>query len=277
VLLSIKRRDVKSRPSLNETNFDGLIMLEDKTLSETAKALGLGSLLPTVYGDLLSPAAKELGEGLATIARAVKISLAPIEAAVWGYERIREWLSIRVTSILAERRAKKIQPPPLSVAGPLIVQMLFASEEPDLREKYAKLLATSMDSATADDAHPSFVTLIQQLTPDEARILHHLASLKQEWPGWTGDPMSNQLQSAMRQVCIDAGVADSTKADLYVDNLLRLRVLRHVDGFEAIAGSPGNSEFIELTSYGRALLEACVIGNNAIEQGDAPEDAPCRE
>lgn len=53
-------------------------MLEDKTLSETAKALGLGSLLPAVYGDLLSPAAKELGEGLATIAKAVKISLAPV-------------------------------------------------------------------------------------------------------------------------------------------------------------------------------------------------------
>lgn len=251
-------------------------MLDDKTLSETAKALGLGSLLPAVYNDLLSPAAKELGEGLATIAKAVKISLAPLEATVWGYGRIREWLSIRVTGILAERRAKMIQPPPLSVAGPLIVQMLFASEESDLREMYAKLLATSMDSATSDDAHPSFVTLIQQLTPDEARILRHIAGLKEVWPCWTGDPMSWQLQSAMRQMCIEAGVADSTKADLYIDNLLRLRILKHVDGFETSVGYPSNSEFIELTAYGRALLEACVVDNEVTEQGDASDDALCR-
>lgn len=59
-------------------------MTEDKALSETAKALGVGSLLPAIYGDLVSPAAKELGEGLATIAKAVKISLAPVEATVWG-------------------------------------------------------------------------------------------------------------------------------------------------------------------------------------------------
>jgi abortive infection alpha-like protein len=160
--------------------------------------------------------------------------------------------------------------------------MLFASEEPDLREMYVKLLATSMDGATSDDAHPSFVTLIQQLTPDEARILHHLASLKQEWPYWTGDQESHELQSAMHQMCVDAGVADSTKADLYVENLLRLRILRHVAASESEYHPEGDTRFgpyepsvstkhsesIELTSYGRALLEACVVDNKATQQGD---------
>lgn len=150
--------------------------------------------------------------------------------------------------------------------------MLFASEEPDLREMYAKLLATSMDCATSDDAHPSFVSLIQQLTPDEARILRHIASLKEEWPCWTGDAVSTELQSAMHQMCIEARVTHSMKADLYVDNLLRLRILRHIDGFETPSGYPRNSEFIELTSYGRALLEACVVDNKAAQQDDASDD-----
>lgn len=260
-------------------------MTEKKVLSETAEALGLGSLLPAVYNDLLSPAAKELGEGLATIAKAVKISLAPVEATVWGYERIREWLSIRVTSILAERRAKEIQPPPLSVAGPLIIQMLFASEEPDLREMYAKLLATSMDRATSDDAHPSFVALIQQLTPDEARILHHLTTLNREWPSWTGEQESGDVQLALREICADAGVADPAKADLYIENLLRLRILSHVTGLTQSRYQPGGhtrhgsygpsvltetSEYIELTSYGKALLDACVITKTA-QRDDAPD------
>lgn len=248
-------------------------MTEDKTLSETAKALGIGSLLPVIYDDLVSPAARELGDGLATIAKAVKISLAPVEATVWGYERIRDWLSIRVTTLLAERRAQKIGTPPLSVAGPLLVQMLFAAEEPDLREMYAKLLATAMDGATSAGAHPSFVTLIQQLTPDEARILRHLAAFKERFPSWSGDQESSDLESAMRQMCVDAQVADPTRADIYVENLLRLRVLRRFSGSESEYHaatydehgdygphvSTSNFEIIELTSYGRALLEACVV------------------
>jgi hypothetical protein len=36
-------------------------MAEEKALSEAAKALGIESLLPAIYGDLVSPAARELG------------------------------------------------------------------------------------------------------------------------------------------------------------------------------------------------------------------------
>ena len=259
-------------------------MSEDKTLTETAKALGIGSLLPAIYGDLVSPAARELGEGLATVAKAVKISLAPVEATVWGYERIRETLLIRVTSILAERRAKEIQPPRLSVAGPLIVQMLFAAEEPDLREMHASLLATAMDRTTSDAAHPSFVNLIQQLTSDEARILRHLAVLGRGKASWSGDQESSDLEAAMRGMCVDAEVADPEKADIYVENLLRLRVLRRFSGSEskyhaggyyehgdyAPSVSTTNFEVIELTSYGNALLAACVV-NTTAQTGAAPD------
>ena len=253
-------------------------MNDIKVLSETAKALGIGALLPTVYNDLLSPAARELGDGLATIAKAVKISLAPVEATVWGYEKIKEWLCIRVTSLLAERQAKEIHPPPLSIAGPLVIQMLFTSEEPDLRDMYAKLLATSMDGATSDDAHPSFITLIQQLTPNEARILRHLALSDKKYPSWYGEQDGDELQSAMRQMCAAAQVKDAVKSDIYVENFLRLRIFRHVTSSETefyessresyYEGSGGtvkthNYEFIELTSYGRALLEACVIDKTA--------------
>jgi hypothetical protein len=249
-------------------------MAEDKTLSDTAKALGIGPLLPAIYGDLLSPAARELGGGLATVAKAVKISLAPLEATIWGYERIREWLSLRVTSILAERRTAEIQPPPLSLAGPLIVQMLFAAEEPDLREMYASLLASAMDNATASPAHPSFVALIQQLTPDEAKIIGQLSSIEEKWPTWAGDQESSDLEVAMRRLCVEANVIDSTNVDLYIENLLRLQLLRRFSGSESEYHPGGwyehgeyepsvsttNFEVIELTAYGRAFLDACVVG-----------------
>lgn len=252
-------------------------MTEDKIIKETAKALGLSSLLPEVYNDLLSPAARELGEGLATIAKAVKISLAPIEATVWGYEKIREWLSVRVTCILADRKATDITAPPLSVSGPLTLQMVFSSGEPDLREMYANLLASAMDIRTASGAHPSFVTLIQQLTADEAKIISYIALLGKDWPGWQGqvDAASGSekdLWEKMTRLCTNAKIAHSEKAEIYIENLLRLRLLRHDTSSEAQYQPEGGDdygtwgphiitdeyEFIELTAYGRAFISACV-------------------
>ncbi|MDL2122548.1 MAG: hypothetical protein LWX51_05580 [Deltaproteobacteria bacterium] len=70
-------------------------MEEEKQIIDAAKALGLGELVPEVYRDMLQPAARQIGDGLATIANAVRISLAPLEAGIWGYGQIKEWLSIR--------------------------------------------------------------------------------------------------------------------------------------------------------------------------------------
>ena len=77
----------------------------------------------------------------------------------------------------------------------------------------------------------------------------------------------------MRQMCVDAQVTDPAKSDLYIENLLRLQVLKRFSGSEAEYHAAGywkhgdygpsvstkNFEVIELTSYGRALLEACVV------------------
>jgi len=252
-------------------------MNEDKQLKEVAEALGLNSLLPAVYNDLLSPAARELGDGLATIAKAVKIALAPVEASVWGYDKIRQWLSLRVTKILADRKATEISPPPLSVSGPITLQMIFASEEPDLREMYANLLASAMDAKTSGDAHPSFVTIIQQLTSDEAKIIKLIASLKTDWPSWSGKPTerlgtADDLWENMRNFIKGANLDYPKNVDVYVENLIRLRLLRHITGAEAQyhpagAGDHGDwgpyvttedYEFVELTAYGRAFITSCI-------------------
>jgi len=245
-------------------------MSEDKALLEAAKALGVESLAPAVYRDLLAPAAREMGDQLAVIARAVRMGLAPLEAAVWGYDRLRGWLEVRITSILAERRASDIRPPPMSVAGPLLLNMAFSSEEPDLREMYAKLLASSMDRAMSAAAHPSFVALIQQLAPAEARILHHIAASGKEWPGWEGDAHTDDLRASLESTCREAGVIDLSKAEFHFDNLVRLRLLGYESSSEARLMSGGRSEYedevvtehyelIELTQYGRVFLDVCVV------------------
>ena len=245
-------------------------MEEEKQIIDAAKALGLGELVPEVYRDMLQPAARQIGDGLATIAKAVRISLAPLEAGIWGYEQIKEWLSIRVTRILADRKTKRIETPPLSVAGPLVFQLIFAKDEPELKELYASLLASAMDSSDSV-SHPSFVTIIQQLTSDEAKILMYIAQFHEDRPRIDEDSKSEGeaielIRLKFKTWCEHAGVKFLERSDSYMDNLIRLRIFNLVmagdtkfdpdDCDEAFPWSEYAS--IELTSFGRQFFEACI-------------------
>jgi len=60
--------------------------------------------------------------------------------------------------------------PKPNVAGPALEALRYTWHEETLSDLYANLLAaSSMDKSTADGAHPAFVEIIRQLTPDEAK------------------------------------------------------------------------------------------------------------
>ena len=119
---------------------------------QAAKALGITQLVPTLYQDLLQPAAREAGQRLVVVAEAVGIALSPLEAAVWGYQRIKDYLSAKVAAKLADKPPGEIISPDLVIAGPVIMSMIFAAEAPHLREMYANLVAHAMHSPSASKA-----------------------------------------------------------------------------------------------------------------------------
>ena len=260
-------------------------MEEEKQIIDAAKALGLGELVSEVYIDMLQPAARQIGDGLATIAKAVRISLAPLEAGVWGYEQIKEWLSLRVTRILADRNTKRIETPPLSIAGPLVLQLFFAKNEPDLKELYASLLASTMDSSDTA-AHPSFVSIIQQLTADEAKILRHIAPRQEdqksiyEYSNSEGE-VTELVRLKFRSWCKQAGVKYLEKSESYMDNLIRLRIFsQEMTGdtkfnpramYEEEVEQWSEYMKIELTPFGCQFLDACIekLAPNKANAADA--------
>ena len=248
---------------------------EDKNIIAAAKELGVDKVVPEVYHDLLQPAARELGESLATVAKAVKVCLFPLKTGVWGYEKIEEWLSVKVTSILSERNVTEPKAPPLSIAGPLITQLRFAYDEPELREMYARLLATAMDPNTTS-AHPSFVQIIQQLTPDEARVLEHIFRMDKEWPSIDSSlsrPRKGtsyrreSVETGFKRWCSESKVLKIQNSNAYMVNLVRLGLFKHNVYNEATywpsdehsEASVDNEEYeiLELTDFGRLFLDAC--------------------
>lgn len=150
-------------------------MTDDNKIKDTADAVkGVIEAVP-VYEDVVQPAAKEIGTALQTVAKTVHILLAPVSGLVWGYDQIKEFVSTRVAEKLSDIPEDRLRTPEPNIAGPALESLRYTGHQDDLRELYASLLATAMDADTMGQAHPAFVEIIRQLSPDEAKMIRSLA------------------------------------------------------------------------------------------------------
>lgn len=68
------------------------------------------------------------------------------------------------------------------IAEPAMINLANVLDEPKLKEMYLNLLANSMDRNLENTVHPSFVEIIKQLTPEEARLLNYILNLSDSLP-----------------------------------------------------------------------------------------------
>ena len=94
-----------------------------------------------------------------------------MSALVWGYDQIKDFVSTKVAERLKNVPPENIVTPKPNVAGPALESLRYTGHEEALSDMYANLIAASMDKSTAEGAHPAFVEIIKQLTPDEAKIV----------------------------------------------------------------------------------------------------------
>ena len=131
-----------------------------------------------VYKDALRPVVKPVGEILGFLPRTIKLAFS-------GWEK---WLingeeSLRLTAETIKEKVKQIpeekfvEPEPY-VAIPAIQQISYCQNSEELRDLYANLLTSSMNADKKWQVHPSFVDIIKQLTPDEAKIIRSIPNFK---------------------------------------------------------------------------------------------------
>lgn len=206
-------------------------MTEENKVRDVIDAVtGVAKAVP-VYQDVAQPAAQEIGKALQTVAKTVHIALAPVSALVWGYEQIKDFVSTKVSERLRNVPPENIIPPALNVAGPALESLRYTGHESSLSDLYANLLAASMDKATASGAHPAFVEIIKQLTPDEAKLVglfvHPMAFplLNVEWRFKNPTPERNGGKDVLVNFSLLGQQAKLEFPDLtptYIDNLCRL-------------------------------------------------------
>ena len=131
---------------------------------------GLAKAVP-IYQDTLQPAAQEIGKAFGTIAKTVNVALSPVSALIWGYDQIKDFVDNKVTEKLQGVPEEDIITPPPHIVAPALESLRYTGSIDELKDLYANLIASSMDSSTTEDAHPSFVEIIKQLSSTEAKLL----------------------------------------------------------------------------------------------------------
>ncbi|MEI7534930.1 MAG: DUF4393 domain-containing protein [Verrucomicrobiae bacterium] len=264
---------------------------ENKIRDAVDAATGLVKAVP-VYEDVVQPAAKEIGAGLKTVAKTVHIALAPVSALVWGFEQIKEFVGTSVAKRLEKIPNEKIITPPAQIAGPALEALKYTGHEETLREMYGKLLATAMNADQVASAHPGFVEIIKQLSPDEARICKlfkdsdAFPTIDLNLKGEGKDDGSYKLiLPHYALVGFDAGCVHPHFIQRYLDNLARLGIVEipatgfvtisNKEAYKPLENAPqilqikerfskqGNKVevaygIVRRTPFGIAFIEACI-------------------
>lgn len=245
---------------------------------------GLAQVVVPVYEDIAQPAAREVGKALQTVAKTVNIALTPISMLVWGYEQIKDFVCEKVTGRLKDIPPENIVTPAPNVAVPLLDALRYTGYESALCELYANLLAASMDKSMKGGAHPAFVEIIKQLTPDEARLINLFADPHLPFPlltiRWEHKNPTTERRGGL-DVCTNfslfasnAGLEYSDQMPVYIGNLSRLRLIEIPEFFEYT--TPGVYQALENASEIKSLKERiesnpdliCVVQKKGIKITD---------
>lgn len=248
-------------------------------------------IVPEVYNDGLKPTVSETGKMIALVPQAMNAALAPL----------RQWIAKKEYNVaetkklleqkLAKVGAEHIVPPEPYVAVPALQSISYSMDSKELRNLYANLLARSMTDTEKEKVHPSFVEIIRQLTPDEAKILKRFSQAR-EYPlievRKVNKSMKNPFYGTYSIVVHNFtstgdDICGSANISVYLENLARLKLINiyeevgiaEEDAYKSLEEDhfivklvntdlPDGSQWeiyrkmFSVTDYGRQFIEICV-------------------
>lgn len=122
------------------------------------------------YDDAISKPAKQVGIFLEDVFKTARLLSFPIQLTSAIQDKLDNTLERVITKVPKEQQIT----PPLQIVGPIYENIKYMDEDTILYELFEELLARSIDSERIDEAHPSFIHIIAQISHDEAIILFEL-------------------------------------------------------------------------------------------------------
>jgi len=257
-------------------------------LKEIAKS---PEILKEVYGDLAKPGVQQVGKALNTV-------LGLGNTALWPVALLNERAKITLEINLEKYRVKMESVPeedvcevPPEVGVPIAEKISYVTNE-EISNMYIELLAKASQTKLANQAHPSFAGIINNLSPDEAILIKSIKTM----PGipfinvrlmFKGKNEWNELDPMKPGISCLNDLTYPSNIHAYLSNLEGLGVIQIREDqwmvgeniyepleenakqmFAAIEKSSPDKELkinkgkIDITPFGRMLMGAC-FNNNA--------------
>jgi len=124
-----------------------------------------------VYKDCAQPTVKVVGT---TLGRLVNSLIAPVRGLCWSFEKIEKCVFDGLEKRLAGKKEDELHTPDPRIAVPLLQSLTYSAQEDELRERYLDLLASSCEDSKINIAHPSFVTILNEMNCLDALLLKKL-------------------------------------------------------------------------------------------------------
>lgn len=126
--------------------------------------------LELIYKDLAQPGCQQVGKALSTVLGLGNTILIPFQMLNATGAEIFENNMERVRKKLASLDEKDITPIAPEIGVPIVEKLMYA-RDPSIADLFCTLLANASSTQTCAKVHPSFVKIIERISPDEAIFL----------------------------------------------------------------------------------------------------------
>lgn len=130
-------------------------------------------LLSLVYKDTLQPSVQVIGKSLKAVVEFVSIPLMALQLqndkARLNFEKRLNDYGAKLNAIPEEKRIE-VHP---QIGVPIVEKLLYTTSD-QIAELFSNLLASASNIDTVNSVHPAFISMIERMSPDEARILEYL-------------------------------------------------------------------------------------------------------
>ena len=255
--------------------------LTDPTkLAESVAKIGDSQLVNKAYDDLAANPMREGGKAMTDLVKAFRLFLAPIQLLAVAQDRLAAFCD-RVRAKVPEDRQREAAP---SIALPILMDLRFMEDGNLLTELYLNLLARAIDKERCNEAHPAFVKIIEQMSPDEAMVMYQFRD-RESW--FMRYPKSKGVIQSRFPVQSLANPAEFLACIEHLEalNLLKLpgSKVEVQDNRASFCGKrigTGTQNVVErqdseikVTSFGKRFVAACIPENFDVAKfrGDQPD------
>lgn len=183
-----------------------------------------------ILKELALPAATQVGQALGNVFGLFNTLTLPLKFGNQWAQRNFAIFSEKLESIEKDK-IKQVEP---EIAIPIIEKLSYTSNE-DLANAFANLLSNASNKDKVDLIHPGFINKLQNISPDEARLLQYFRNHSNDYPYIIYKGI-NSKDNSFKYISLHLTGLEkilnltSLQMAVHLDNLISLNILKDNEG-----------------------------------------------